>query len=156
MIASTVEVVEAPTDQRQVLSHLLQLCLHEFAFFDRDSGGVDEDGLYPYPYLDDYWVEAVRHPYIVRLDGLVAGFALVRSGDPHQMAEFFILPKYRRAGVATDAARQLFEAFPGQWEVRQMVGNVAATAFWRKAIPYVFVEMDSEDGITQRFEVPRP
>jgi predicted acetyltransferase len=33
------------------------------------------------------------------------------------MAEFFVLPKYRRGGVGTDAARAVFARFPGEWHV---------------------------------------
>ena len=46
------------------------------------------------------------------------------------VAEFFVLRKYRRIGVGRRAARLLFDQFPGQWEVRQLPANTAATAFW--------------------------
>jgi predicted acetyltransferase len=50
------------------------------------------------------------------------------------MAEFFVLRKYRRAGVGTRAAHRIFGTYAGEWEVRQRSTNVSATSFWRTAI----------------------
>jgi predicted acetyltransferase len=48
--------------------------------------------------------------------------------------EFFVLRKYRRQGIASKCATRAFDLFPRRWEVRQVVKNVAAIAFWRKTI----------------------
>ncbi len=37
------------------------------------------NGLYDYMYLDHYWTEEGRHPFFIRVDGKLAGFALVRE-----------------------------------------------------------------------------
>ena len=88
-----------------------------------------------------YWAEPGRHPFLIRVDGKLAGFALVNArsrltGDDgvHDLAEFFVLRRYRRRGVGERAAAWLFERFRGRWEVRQKPENLAATAFWRRVI----------------------
>ncbi|HEX3076734.1 MAG TPA: hypothetical protein VHQ24_07730 [Lachnospiraceae bacterium] len=50
------------------------------------------------------------------------------------MSEFFIMYKYRKAGVGRYAARTLFELFPGKWELRRHPKNVASVHFWDKVI----------------------
>src|SRR5690606_11754215 len=103
-------------------------------------------GRYGYGYLDRYWTEPGRYPFLIRVDRKLAGFVLVRRGTyfpelqaasaelPYMVAEFFILRKYRRRGVGAYAAREVFDRFPGRWEVAEMPENTAAQAFWRRVI----------------------
>ena len=69
------------------------------------------------------------------------------------MAEFFVLRKYRRGGVGTDAARAVFARFPGEWQTRQQFVNEAAIAFWRRTIPVPFTESANDEGPVQRFRI---
>jgi predicted acetyltransferase len=71
----------------------------------------------------------------------LAGFVLVKRGSEisgnetaWDMAEFFILRGHRRSGVGTTAAHEVWKRFPGQWEVRVMESNHAASHFWQQAI----------------------
>lgn len=82
-----------------------------------------------------------RTPYLLRVDQHLAGFAILARGsrlteapDVHDVAEFFVVRRYRRRGVGLRAAAELFRLRPGRWEVRERHSNVAARAFWRKAI----------------------
>ena len=147
-----IDLVPAELVDKAVLRNLLELYRYDFSEFTGDD--VDEHGLYGYPYLDHYWTEEDGHPFLIRADGRIAGFAFVRSGARHDLAEFFIMRKYRRAGIGTVAARAVFERFPGRWQVRQMPTNTAATIFWRRAIPVAFDEHRGEEGTIQVFEIP--
>lgn len=90
------------------------------------------------------------------VDGRPAGFALVRLTDPTELAEFFVLRKYRRGGIGTAAAREVIARHPGRWAVGQIAANAPATAFWRRAIPVGFEERRSSDGhVEQSFETTR-
>jgi len=136
------------------VARLLELYGYDFSAF--TNVDVDAQGLFGYPYLDAYWTEPQRHPFLFRLDEKWVGFALVLSGAPHDMAEFFVLRKYRRHGVGDVAAREVFARFPGEWQVRQMTANTGAIAFWRRAIPVDFDEQLTDHGPVQRFEMPLP
>ncbi len=122
---------------------------YEFSQF--DGADVDAHGTFGYRYLDHYWTEATRHPYLIKVSERIAGVVLVRSGTRRQMAEFLVLPKYRRSGVGTLAARAAFALFPGEGETHEVAGNDGAVAFWRRAIPVTFEETAAADGTTQRF-----
>jgi predicted acetyltransferase len=129
----------AAADERAALENLMQLYCHDWSeLLPLDVG---DDGRFdPYP-LDAYWHDEQCHPLLLRVDGKLAGFALVSArsrltgaAGVFDMAEFFVLRRYRRQGVGTAAARAAFERFRGPWEVRQRDENVEATAFWRRAI----------------------
>lgn len=141
----------AEVADKVAIRQLMQLYLYDFSEF--DGSDVGAHGEFDYRYLDNYWSEADRHPFVFEVAGAKAGFALVRAGTPHDMAEFFVLRKYRRGHVGKHAAALLFDRFPGAWQVRQLDSNPVATAFWRATLPYPFTETANEDGLVQRFTV---
>ena len=139
-MAMDVDAVPVPEDQQAVLLRLWELYLYDFS--EMDGGDVGEDGrFWGAKGLDEYWRDPRRHAFFVRIDGRLAGFALVhRHGrlvdDPEvtRMAEFFVMRKYRRRGVGALVATRLFDLFPGRWEVWEIERNVGAHAFWRRVI----------------------
>lgn len=136
------EIIPAKEEDKSVLRRLMELYLYDFS--EMDGADVNEAGLFEYDYLDHYWTEEGRHPFLVRVDGKLAGFVLVRQsesrvpGEPegqvHQIAEFFVMRKYRRKGVGKRLACEIFDRFRGRWEVDEIPENLAAQAFWRRVI----------------------
>jgi predicted acetyltransferase len=106
-------------------------------------------------------------PFLVRIDGHPAGFALVkRVSDTPQtfdMGEFFIGRQHRRRGIGQRVAAKLFDSFAGCWEVRELPANQPAQAFWRRVIAdytggaftetrEAFAVYDNKEFIVQRFQ----
>lgn len=152
MAGGRVEVRAAEFSDKEILRQLLEFQSYEHSRF--DNADLDCHGRFEYRYLDHYWAEPGRHPYLIIADGAIAGMALVREGSPHSMAEFLVMPRYRRSGVGASAARLLFSLFPGRWQVREVAGNAAAAAFWRAVIPCPFTEEQDEHETIQLFTVP--
>jgi predicted acetyltransferase len=50
------------------------------------------------------------------------------------MTEFFVIRGYRRRGIGTEIAHEVWRRFPGLWEVRVMRRNHPAHHFWERAI----------------------
>jgi predicted acetyltransferase len=129
----------ARPDERPVLDNLFQLYSHDWS--ERLPLDVGADGRFDdYP-LDAYWQDDWRHPFLIRVDGKLAGFALVSrrsrltgTAGVADMAEFFVVRRYRRRGVGFGAASAAFDRFKGRWEVRQRPDNADATGFWRRVI----------------------
>jgi predicted acetyltransferase len=144
-----VAVAQAVDDDRTVVRRLLQLYHYDFSEF--DGADVNSHGEYLHRYFDEYWTDTDRRAFLFRVDGALAGFALVFTGEPRDIAEFFVMRKYRGRGVGARAAASLFDRFPGRWTVRQQRTNPAATAFWRKAIPHPFQEQEQGAEIIQTF-----
>ncbi|MEO7026077.1 MAG: GNAT family N-acetyltransferase [Caulobacteraceae bacterium] len=132
----------ATVEERPILENLTQLYIHDFSehWAGSKRGELDDAGRFdPYP-LDSYWREDGRMPLLVRVNGKLAGFALVNRWSPsgqgvdRNMAEFFIVRKHRRAGVGAAAAGAIFERYPGSWETAVTRRNIGAHAFWNKVI----------------------
>ena len=102
-------LLEANEDDRAVLRRLVELYRYDFSEFDRADVGLH--GEFGYRYLDHYWTESGRQPFLFRVDSNWAGFALVREMPPYDMAEFFVMQKYRRVGVGRRAAVDVFDRF---------------------------------------------
>jgi predicted acetyltransferase len=120
-----------------LLSNLLELYIHDVCdLFPTVELGAD--GRFGYPKLPLYWSEPERRfAYLVRRRGGVAGFVLVTRGSPvttdpdvYDVAEFFVLRKFRHLGVGRQAAFLLWKCLPGKWTVRVSEGNRGALAFW--------------------------
>ena len=126
----------ASPDDAPLLENLLQLYLHDLSdAFPIDLGA---DGRFRYPNLSRYWSEPDRRfPLLIRAQSRVVGFVLVKRGSPVSddpnaldVAEFFVLRRYRRAGVGRRAAFLLWDRFRGPWTVRVLEANGGALRFW--------------------------
>lgn len=135
-IDRVLEVQLASPADRLPLHRMLELYQHDLSdIWDQD---LDMHGEYGYE-LDRYWNKEGCSPYVFNIDGRYAGFALVdervRIPDGRfWMDQFFVLKKYRRQGVASRAARAVFDNHAGAWQVGQMPHNLVARRFWRKVI----------------------
>ena len=134
-----VDLIDATLADKPVLGNLLELYQYDFTEYTGDD--VGPDGRFGYRYLDAYFANPDRHAFLIRADGQLAGFVLVRratsalgDGDVFDMAEFFVMRKYRRRAVGSEAAHRTFDRFVGRWEVREMAANLPAQAFWRRVI----------------------
>jgi predicted acetyltransferase len=130
----------AAPDEMPLLANLLELYQHDLS----ECFGVDVgiDGRFGYARLPLYWSEPERHfPFLIRSGPRLAGFALATLGSPvsddpnvHDVAEFFVLRRYRRAGVGRQAAHLLWNRYRGPWLVRVFERNTAALDFWKDVI----------------------
>ncbi len=158
-----IEIVPAALDDKPILQRMMELYQYDFSEFEHND--LDSHGCYGYPYLDLYWSEPGRHPFLIRVDGRLAGFALVNQWarlpkTDWSVAEFFILRKYRRNGVGKAAAFFIFDQFHGRWEVSQFDSNPSSQVFWRRVITEYtggkFTEVKQEEasfkGTVQTFE----
>ena len=137
--SADIQLELAQREQSQILANLLELYAHDFSEFHPLE--IGPDGRFGYKSLPLYWSESNRHPFLIRLDGELAGLALVKRGseisdsqEVWNMAEFFVLRGCRRHGIGTLAAQEVWRRFPGLWEVRVMQSNPSATSFWKRAI----------------------
>jgi predicted acetyltransferase len=124
-----------------LLANLLELYVHDLSeVFPLIELGPD--GRFGYDPLLLYWSEPERRfPFVIRCAGRAAGFVLVTRGSPasddpdvFDVAEFFILRRYRRSGVGRLAAFLLWDRLPGRWIVRVSEANRGAIPFWAAVV----------------------
>ncbi len=78
--------------------------------------------------MERYWQDENRHPYILKCANELAGFVLQRYNEENmnEIAEFFVIIKYRKMGAGTFMANKMFELYKGKWEVRTLIKNEKA------------------------------
>jgi predicted acetyltransferase len=134
-----IELIEIEESEKSVLRQLIELYSYDFSEY--DDVDVNKHGFYGYTYLDYYWTEDARHPFFIRVNGKLAGFVLIsnfsyvlNTSEARSVTEFFVMRKYRRKGVGKSVAIQVFDKFPGKWEVIQHEDNEPSKIFWEKVI----------------------
>lgn len=135
-----VEIKIATHEQKPVMRWLLELYVEEFTQLKGERIAQKQmfiDG----EYVDLFWKKPEWVPLLILYHDKVAGFALVVSNSSAQgdglvrvLPEFFILKRYRHQGIGKQAAYQIFDKFPGQWEVRESDFNATGQEFWRNVI----------------------
>jgi predicted acetyltransferase len=91
--------------------------LYQYDFSEFENEDVNDEGLYGYKHLNNYWTTPGHFPFLIKADGKLAGFALVRemtASDTHsssyfKICEFFIMKKYRKEGIGKKSAFYLFD-----------------------------------------------
>lgn len=100
---------------------------------------IPEDGLYECIDFKKYWEDKNSFPFLVRYKSEIAGFVIVdKKGSNAEvdfnMAQFFILRKFKSKSIGKYVAQECFKKFPGVWEVMVIPGNEGAYRFWRATI----------------------
>lgn len=134
-----VELKQVTADEKEILKNLLEKYDYEFSQWDQRD--VNKLGLYGYEYLDYYWTEDKRWAYFILVDDKLAGFAMVidlpevdnRPTD-FQMAEFFVMYKYRRSGVGKEAFFKVLDNHKGRWQLKRHPANLPSVHFWNNVI----------------------
>ena len=157
-----ITIKQAKKTDAGIFENLLELYLHDFSAFSKVE--IGQDGHFGYPFLDEYWDDPDRFPFLILVNGQLAGFALVRQeNDPRSriktadLAEFFVLRQFRHQQVGSRAAIKIWDLFPGSWQVRVLLSNRSAYPFWKELIENYsanrFVESEAEGilGEMKRF-----
>lgn len=159
----TVRLQPATLADKPVLRQLMEL--YQYDFSEMDGTDVDAHGRFGYRYLNHYWTEPERAPFLLRAEGKLAGFVLINAhayteGVDQALAEFFVMRKYRRQSIGRQAAHQAFRLRQGIWEVQIPHENPVAQRFWAEVIADFTGEAPTPiqhpdwDGIIYRFASP--
>lgn len=140
-------------ENKFIINNIYPLYLHDLSeiwgnkpnrfgiFEDNDMMTLTEQ----YTLFDIWWEKpSVLFPFLITVDDLPAGLAFV-STPPYipcppdinyYLNEFFLLRPFRGIGVGSEAAKQVFDRFRGNWELQtgSMKRNRRAQMFWRKTL----------------------
>ena len=155
----------ATAADKSLLFRLLQLYYFEATrwsgedILDDGSYDCDEDGLASY-----IGAQGADAAYILRVDGKPAGFALVEwlpfgNGQIREFADLFVLPKYRRLGLAEAATRRIVLETEGPWLFAVCRKDEAALRYWNNAfarLPFRAVRPGPEDEVFHQFIINDP
>ena len=144
----SIELTAATDADDQIVRNLSAYYIYDFTEY--TGWSCPENGLFAgCDELFDDWRAGKNHPFIIRVDGELAGFAGVAYDDSGEyfIQEFFVLRKFRRRGVGKSVAFMLFDRFPGKWKVQQLTANTPAVGFWRVTIDEYTSGVFTDDGV---------
>jgi predicted acetyltransferase len=134
-----IEIVKVLNEDKDILWNLLQFALYDGSFYVDNK--INEKGVFEYKWFDNYFTDNDRLAYFIKQDNNILGFFMINSNlkvkhdcPAQTIAEFLILPQYRKKHIGKIAAYKIFDTFIGEWEVEPMNNNVGAYEFWKKII----------------------
>jgi predicted acetyltransferase len=157
----TMEIIPVTTANLAVYLNLAQAYEAEFSAItgkEPNAQGVFE--------LDTKMGDDVRG-FVLSVAGVPAGLIAVRSKNDgsYEVAEFYVVPSFRKQAWGQKFAHAVWRAMPGKWEIKQIAGAEYAAEFWRKTIgafpPMEFQEDRYDDSYwgmvtRQRFVIATP
>lgn len=136
-----IEIIQGQEEHKPIFRNLMQF--YQYDTSDYTLKDPNPFGQFDYKYLDHYWTDhginnEGRRAYLIRVNGFWGGFVLVNNFKMStgidegckNIAEFFVMRKWRRQGIGKYVAHQIFDTFHGQWEVKQEKENIGAHKFW--------------------------
>lgn len=132
------KIEKAKIEEKEILYNMLQFALYDGSKYIENK--INNKGLFEYNWFDNYFIDSDRTAYFIRnnsndLIGIVMinqNMKVVSVG--HSVAEFLILPHYRRNHIGKHVAFEIFSYFKGNWEVEPIENSEEAYCFWENVI----------------------
>jgi predicted acetyltransferase len=150
----TLELVPTEREQMPLIRNLYQFYLYESSDWEQEDVEVDGRFYIHDEHLVRYWQEPGWSAQLLLVDGFIAGFLLIERSelpgvDALELADLFILKKYRRQGIGRALATQVLMSGEYNWLVRFYGQDEIALAFWRSVLadlprPVEALELDDE------------
>ena len=133
-----IDLHPAQRDELQIIENLMQFYMYDFSeWLPLKLAG---HGFFSIQAKIDYWRRPTTQPFLIHVDGELAGFVTVDdeihvAGAQHNIGYFFIARRFRGQGVAQFVVSALLKRIPGQWQIFHINANLPAQRFWAGLIP---------------------
>ncbi|WP_370686615.1 GNAT family N-acetyltransferase [Pseudomonas citronellolis] len=139
MSTTTVELLRTGPEHSELIRNLYQFYAYESSDWEQED--VEADGRFYIheEHLARYWQAPQWSAELVLVDGFIAGFVLIERSelpgiDALELADLFILKKYRRQGIGRAVATQVLTRGEGAWLVHFYRQDETARAFWQAVL----------------------
>lgn len=139
VILMNIYLDEVKEEDKDILFRLLEYSLFEESL--NDGNEMNNEAIFEYKYFDRYFTDTNRDAYFIREEKTdkLLGFVMINTymqkyTDGHSIAEFMVIPKYRRNKIGKRVAFKCFDKYRGNWEVSPSLGSDSAYNFWKKVI----------------------
>ncbi|TVT84358.1 GNAT family N-acetyltransferase [Pseudomonas sp. H3(2019)] len=135
---TAIELHRAQRDELDCIENLMQFYMYDFSEWLPLEFGAH--GFFNIQPKLDYWRQPATQPFLIKVDGEIAGFVTVddavRFDDvQYNIGYLFVSRRYRGRGVGRFVVSALLQQLPGQWQIFHIDANQPAQAFWSKIIP---------------------
>ncbi|CAM3775049.1 putative acetyltransferase [Pseudomonas reidholzensis] len=133
-MSAPIELLQTDPDQAALIRNLYQFYAYESSDWEQEDVEVDGRFYVHEPHLARYWQSPGWSANLVLVDGFIAGFVLVERSelpgiDALELADLFIMKKYRRQGVGRAVAELLLCSEGSDWLLRCYREDPVALAF---------------------------
>ncbi len=124
-------------DHKDILFNLLQFALYDGSQYIENE--LTENGKFNYTWFDSYFTDLDREAYFIKDNDKYLGFIMINENlkfnkSGKSIAEFLIMPQYRRNHIGKKVAIEIFEKYRGYWEIEPIENSEQAYCFWKKTI----------------------
>ena len=124
-------------DKKEILYNLLQFALYDGSQYIKNE--LNENGMFNYTWFDNYFTDLDREAYFIKSGDNYLGFVMINENlkfnkSGKSVAEFLIMPQYRRNHIGKKVAIEIFDKYKGYWEVEPIGDSEQAYYFWKKTI----------------------
>lgn len=123
-------------EDKDILYRLLQYSLFEESA--NDLNEPNDRGEFVYRHFEDYFTDDTRDAFLIKEvdSNKLLGFVMVNSyvekiDEGKSIAEYLVLPKYRRNKIGKRVAFDVFNMYKGKWEVKPSYNSESAYLFWK-------------------------
>lgn len=139
MIIIETYLIRVKENEKDILYRLLEYSLFEESL--TDGNEMTNEGIFEYKYFDSYFTDNSRDAFFIKekdTDKLL-GFVMINTymqkyDEGHSIAEFLVIPKYRKNKIGKKIAFECFDMYKGNWEVSPSLGNEISYLFWKNVI----------------------
>lgn len=124
-------------EEKAILYNLLQFAIYDASqYVDID---LNESGIFDYDWFENYFIDNDRDAYFIKMGDKLIGFVMVNENlkiysNGKSIAEFLIIPSYRRKKIGKQVAITIFDMYLGNWEVEPIENSIQAYKFWQNTI----------------------
>lgn len=131
------QIITVKNSEKEKLYKLLQYALYDGSQY--VANYLNDDCAFDYTWFDNYFTDQDRDAYFIKIDNEFIGMVMVNENliinkNGKSIAEFLILPSFRRKHIGKKVAYDIFEKYKGDWEVQPMENNPIAYSFWKNII----------------------
>ena len=124
-------------DKKEILYNLLQFALYDGSQYIKNK--LNEKGMFNYTWFDKYFTDLDREAYFIKSSNNYLGFVMINENlkfnkSGKSVAEFLIMPQYRRNHIGKKVAMEIFNMHQGNWEVEAIENSEQAYNFWKRTI----------------------
>ena len=138
---------------KEILYRLLEYSLFEES--KNDLNEMNDEGIFEYKYFNYYFTDHNRDAYFIRdkVTNKLLGFVMINThmkitDQGHSIAEYMVIPKYRRNKIGKKVAIEIFDKYKGNWEINPSLNSKIAYLFWKNVIEeYTNHNYEFKEGI---------
>ncbi len=126
------------SEEKEILYNLLQFALYDGSRYIENK--LNNKGLFEYHWFNNYFTDKDRLAYFIKSENNeILGFLMINENmkyysNGHSIAEFLILPHYRRYHIGKRVAHDIFNMLKGNWEIEPIQNSEEAYLFWKNTI----------------------